>query len=118
MIECVPNFSEGRNRNTVDAITSAIAEVRGVAVLGAESDPDHNRSVVTFAGAPDAVVDAAVRGASEAVRRIDLNTQSGVHPRIGALDVLPFVPLGGATRLVLRNAVYALAGVSSGSVRN
>jgi len=96
LIECVPNFSEGRDRGVVGAIERAIAATPGVAVLGAECDADHHRSVITFAGEPGAVVDAALAGAAQAVRRIDLNRHCGVHPRIGALDVLPFVPLSGA----------------------
>jgi glutamate formiminotransferase len=96
LIECVPNFSEGRDRGVVAAIERAIAATPGVAVLGAECDADHHRSVITFAGEPAAVVEGALAGAAEAVRRIDLNRHRGVHPRIGALDVLPFVPLSGA----------------------
>ncbi len=97
LIECVPNFSEGRDAGVVRAIESAVASTAGVAVLGCESDPDHNRSVITFAGEPGAVVDAALAAAAEAVRRIDLNRHTGVHPRIGALDVLPFIPVRGST---------------------
>lgn len=95
LIECVPNFSEGRDANVVDAIRDAIAGTPGVALLARESDPDHNRSVITFAGAPEAVRAGAVRGIEEAVRRIDLTRHEGVHPRIGAADVVPFVPIAG-----------------------
>jgi glutamate formiminotransferase len=97
LIECVPNFSEGRDPAVVEAICSAIAGVLGIRILRSESDPDHNRSVVTFAGAPDAVSDAAFAGIKAAVERIDLCRHAGVHPRIGAADVVPFVPLQNAT---------------------
>jgi len=97
LIECVPNFSEGRNLSTVDAIENAISSVPGSLVLHRTSDPDHNRSVITFVGAGEAVVESAVRAASKAAELIDLNSHHGVHPRLGALDVLPFVPLENAT---------------------
>jgi glutamate formiminotransferase len=97
LIECVPNFSEGRDESTVRAIQQAIESVPGVMLLRAEMDADHNRSVITFAGPPGAVAEAAFRGIGEAVKRIDLRRHSGVHPRIGAADVVPFVPLAGVT---------------------
>lgn len=97
MIECVPNFSEGRDPARVDVLAAAIASVPGTLVLNRTSDADHNRSVITFAGEPDVVIEAAVRAAAKAVELIDLNEHRGVHPRLGALDVLPFVPLGEAT---------------------
>ena len=97
MIECVPNFSEGRNSAVVEAIAAAIGSVGGVAVLGHESDADHHRSVITFAGDPEAVLEAAIRGVGKAAELIDLRQHSGVHPRVGAADVVPFVPLEGAT---------------------
>lgn len=97
LIECVPNFSEGRNPATLHALESAISSVSGSYVLDRTSDPDHNRSVITFAGASDAIVESAVRAAAKAAELIDLNRHRGVHPRLGALDVLPFVPLGQAT---------------------
>jgi glutamate formiminotransferase len=93
----VPNFSEGRDLNRVDAIEQAIREVPGVLILHRTSDPDHNRSVITFAGRADAVIEAAVRATARAAALIDLNQHEGVHPRLGVLDVLPFVPLAGAT---------------------
>lgn len=96
-IECVPNFSEGRNLVSIDSIEQAIASVNGALVLHRTSDADHNRSVITFAAGPEAVVEAAVRAAAKASALIDLNRHQGVHPRLGALDVLPFVPLGSAT---------------------
>ena len=97
LVECVPNFSEGRDRGKVEAIVGAIAAVRGVVVLGHEMDPDHNRSVVTFAGPPAAVVEGALAGVAMAVELIDLRRHTGVHPRIGAADVLPFVPVAQVT---------------------
>lgn len=97
LVECVPNFSEGRDRAKVEAIVAAIREVPGVLVLAHESDSDHNRSVVTIAGEPEAVVEAAVRAVGRASELIDLTRQTGVHPRIGATDVVPFVPLDGVT---------------------
>jgi glutamate formiminotransferase/glutamate formiminotransferase/formiminotetrahydrofolate cyclodeaminase len=95
LIECVPNFSEGRDPTVVAAILNALSSVDGAVVLAHESDPDHHRSVFTIAGSPEAVAEAAFRGVAEAVRRIDLNRHSGVHPRIGAADVVPFVPVHG-----------------------
>ena len=92
LIECVPNFSEGRNPEIVEAIVAAMAVDR-VSLLDFSRDPDHNRSVVTVAGPPAAVVEAAVRGAGRAAELIDLTAQTGVHPRIGAADVIPFVPV-------------------------
>ncbi|HLH03566.1 MAG TPA: glutamate formimidoyltransferase [Bryobacteraceae bacterium] len=97
LIECVPNFSEGRDSARIDTICSAIAATPGVLVLNRTSDWDHHRSVITFAGRREPVVEAAVRAAREAARLIDLRQHRGVHPRVGALDVLPFVPLGSAT---------------------
>jgi glutamate formiminotransferase len=97
VLECVPNFSEGRNPATVSAIVDAIAGTPGVLLLGSESDSDHNRSVVTFAGSVDAVVEGAVRGAGKAAERIDLSGHQGVHPRVGVADVIPFVPLDDST---------------------
>jgi glutamate formiminotransferase len=95
VIECVPNFSEGRDEAKVRAIVDAIASA-GVLLLGWESDGDHNRSVVTFAGEPEAVMEGAIRGAGKAAELIDLDRHEGVHPRVGAADVIPFVPLGRA----------------------
>src|SRR6185437_11246322 len=92
LIECVPNFSEGRDAAVVESIVAAMA-VDGVSLLDYSRDEDHNRSVVTIAGAPAAVVESAVRGAGRAAELIDLTAQRGVHPRIGAADVIPFVPV-------------------------
>lgn len=97
LIECVPNFSEGRDPGVVSDIRQAIQSASGVRILRSEMDPDHNRSVITFAGLPDAVAEGALRGIAKAVERIDLRRHQGVHPRIGAADVVPFVPLAGAT---------------------
>jgi glutamate formiminotransferase len=97
VIECVPNFSEGRDAAIVQAIEQAITSAPGVWLLRAEMDSDHNRSVFTFAGSPDAVAEGALRGIATAVERIDLRRHTGVHPRMGAADVVPFVPLEQAT---------------------
>jgi glutamate formiminotransferase / formiminotetrahydrofolate cyclodeaminase len=97
LIECVPNFSEGRRSDVVDAIRDAIAGTPGAYVLDASSDASHNRSVITFVAPAEVVAEAAFRGIAEAVRRIDLTTHSGEHPRMGAADVVPFIPLEGAT---------------------
>jgi glutamate formiminotransferase len=97
LIECVPNVSEGRDQSRIEALEQAVSAVPGVAILHRTSDQDHNRTVITFAGSPDPVVDAAVALARRAAELIDLNNQKGVHPRLGALDVLPFVPLAGVT---------------------
>ena len=94
VVECVPNFSEGTDARRVEAIVAAM-RVDGVRLLDWSMDADHNRSVVTIAGSPAAVVEAAVRGAGKAVELIDLTRQHGAHPRIGAADVIPFVPISG-----------------------
>jgi glutamate formiminotransferase len=94
IVECVPNYSEGVDRGKVVEIVRAM-RVDGVSLLDWSLDPDHNRSVVTVAGAPDAVVESAVRGAGKAAELIDLTQQQGEHPRIGAADVIPFVPVSG-----------------------
>jgi len=97
LVECVPNFSEGRVAAKVDAIVNAMRAVPGVYVLDRESDADHNRSVVTLAGEPEAIREAAVRGVGKAAELIDLTRQTGAHPRIGATDVVPFIPIEGVT---------------------
>jgi glutamate formiminotransferase len=97
IVECVPNFSEGRDARIVDAISAAAASVEQVTLLDVTLDPDHNRSVITFAGPPEAAGEAALRAVAEAVTRIDLRRQAGAHPRIGAADVVPFVPVRGIT---------------------
>jgi len=93
IIECVANFSEGRRFDVIDRIVHAIDDVSGVAVLGAESDADHHRSVVTFVGSPKAVAAAAFAGIREASLLIDMEKHQGQHPRIGAADVIPLIPL-------------------------
>ena len=94
ILECVPNFSEGLDEAKLLRIVSAM-RVPGVSLLDSSRDPDHNRSVVTIAGEPAAVVEAAVRAAGVAAELIDLTRRSGAHPRIGAADVIPFVPVRG-----------------------
>jgi glutamate formiminotransferase / formiminotetrahydrofolate cyclodeaminase len=97
LVECVPNFSEGRRPEVVHAIRDAIAAVAGVTILDVSSDASHNRTVITFVAPPNAAVDAAFAGIREARTRIDLTQHQGEHPRIGATDVVPFIPLDGTT---------------------
>jgi glutamate formiminotransferase len=96
LIESVPNFSEGRDRAKVDAIADAM-RADGVYLLDRHVDADHNRSVITLAGTPDSLFEAVLRGIGKAAELIDLTRHRGVHPRIGATDVVPFVPIEGAT---------------------
>ena len=96
IVECVPNFSEGRRKNVVDEIVDAMT-LPGVKLLDREMDADHNRSVITLAGEPSAIEESAFRGIAVAARLIDLNIHRGEHPRIGATDVVPFVPIQGVT---------------------
>lgn len=96
-IECVPNFSEGRDRKVVDALVAAMTGVPGARCLGSEMDAAHNRCVITLAGEAEAMAEAAFRGAQAAVGSIDLRRHRGEHKRMGAIDVCPFVPLSGAT---------------------
>lgn len=97
LVECVPNFSEGRDRAVVDALAAAAEAVPGVTILDVEMDADHHRCVLTFAGEPEAAVEAAFRVAALARERIDLRVHKGQHPRMGAVDVIPFVPVEGVT---------------------
>ena len=97
IIECVPNYSEGRNRAVIDGIVAAIASVGGVQVLNVDPGEAANRTVVTFAGEPGPVVEAAFRGAKAAQALVDMRRHHGTHPRIGATDVLPLVPVAGIT---------------------
>jgi glutamate formiminotransferase / formiminotetrahydrofolate cyclodeaminase len=97
LIECVPNFSEGRDPAKVDALVAVMSSVPGVHVLDREMDADHHRSVITLAGEPDAVAEAALRGVGKAMELIDLTKHTGAHPRVGATDVVPFIPIDGAT---------------------
>ncbi len=97
LIECVPNFSEGRRQEVINFIADAIRSTPGVTLLDVESNPDHNRSVVSFVGEPGPVRQAALAASAKAIELIDLNKHKGEHPRMGAVDVVPFVPLSGAT---------------------
>jgi glutamate formiminotransferase/formiminotetrahydrofolate cyclodeaminase len=97
VVECVPNFSEGRDKKVIDALSDAIKSVEGVRLLDVEFDPDHNRSVFTFIGEPQQVKNAALKAAELAVEKIDLTKHKGAHPRMGAVDVVPFIPLHGTT---------------------
>lgn len=97
IVECVPNFSNGRDPEVYGRIVDAIRSVAGVQVLDVSADPDHNRTVVTYVGPPDEVVEAGVRGIAAAKELIDLDHHEGEHPRIGATDVFPFVPVRGVT---------------------
>ncbi|MEA3470948.1 MAG: glutamate formimidoyltransferase [Thermodesulfobacteriota bacterium] len=97
MIECIPNFSEGRDGDKINKIIEAASKTEGVKVLDFTMDRDHNRSVITFIGSPEDVIRGADATCEKALELIDMRIQSGVHPRIGAADVVPFVPLKGAT---------------------
>jgi len=97
LVECVPNFSEGRRPEIVDAIRAAIAAVPSVHMLDVSSDASHNRSVITFVASVDHAADAAFAGIAKARDLIDLTVHTGEHPRLGATDVVPFIPLEGAT---------------------
>ena len=97
IVECIPNFSEARRPEVVDTIIAAVASVNGVRVLDRHSDVDHNRTVLTFVGTPEAVEEAAYLGIARAAELIDLNHHQGEHPRMGATDVVPFVPIAGVT---------------------
>ena len=95
IVQCVPNFSEGRRVGVIEAITGAIKQVEGVSLLDYSYDESHNRSVVTFIGEPKAVLEAAFQGAKKAAVLIDMSKHSGGHPRMGATDVIPFIPVKG-----------------------
>lgn len=97
IVECVPNFSEGRRQKVIDAIVAAISGAAGVKVLDVKSDADHNRTVVTFVGEPEAVEEAAFWGIAKAAELIDMDAHQGEHPRTGAADVVPFVPIQAVT---------------------
>src|SRR5207248_8058137 len=96
LVECVPNFSDGRDTAKVEAIIAAM-KVDGVYLLDKEMDADHNRCVVTLVGDRDAIAEAAIRGVGKAAELIDLTHHQGAHPRIGAADVVPFIPIEGVT---------------------
>ncbi len=97
LVECVPNFSEGRKGETVERIVRAIESVKGATVMNRHLDGDHNRSVITFVARPEHIVEAALRAVVTAAELIDLRQHAGQHPRIGATDVLPFIPVSGIT---------------------
>jgi glutamate formiminotransferase len=97
LVECVPNFSEGRKSETVERIARAIESVTGATVLNRHMDADHNRSVITFVAGPEFVIEAALRAVAAAAELIDLRQHTGEHPRIGATDVLPFIPVSGVS---------------------
>ena len=97
LVECVPNFSEGRDKAKVEAIVAAARSAPGVRVLDVETDPDHNRCVLSFVAPLESAVEAAFLGAKRAVELIDLNLHKGEHPRMGAVDVIPFIPVAGTT---------------------
>ena len=96
LVECVPNFSEGRDKAKVDAIVDAM-KVDGVYLLDREMDADHNRCVITLVGDREAIPEAAIRGVGKAAELIDLTKHQGAHPRMGAADVIPFIPIDGVT---------------------
>jgi glutamate formiminotransferase len=97
LVECVPNFSEGRQMETVERLAHAIQTVETACVLDRHIDPDHNRSVITFVAAPEKIVDAALAVVARAADLIDMRAHKGEHPRLGATDVLPFIPIRGVT---------------------
>lgn len=113
LIECVPNISEGRDQGIVKACADAVSSVPGIRLMNVTSDADHNRSVLTFIGSPESVTEAAVRLCKQAVTSIDLTRHHGEHPRMGAVDVIPFIPVRNADMddavAVARNAGKRIA---------
>ncbi|XP_044531639.1 formimidoyltransferase-cyclodeaminase [Gracilinanus agilis] len=97
LVECVPNFSEGNNREVIDAIAQAISQTAGCVLLDVDAGPSTNRTVYTFVGPPDAVVEGALKAARVAFRLLDMSKHKGEHPRMGALDVCPFIPVKNVT---------------------
>ena len=97
IVECVPNFSEGRRPEIVEAIIAAVTSVPNIYLLDREMDADHNRAVLTLVGPPESIGEAAIRGVEVATKHIDLTKHTGGHPRVGATDVIPFVPIRGVT---------------------
>ncbi|MDP6845326.1 MAG: hypothetical protein QF722_07255, partial [Candidatus Thalassarchaeaceae archaeon] len=97
LIECVPNFSEGQDASVIKAITDAMTSVDGITLLDVDMGADFNRTVVTIVGPPEAVLEAAVIGTGVALDLIDMSKHSGEHDRMGAVDVVPFIPISGAT---------------------
>lgn len=109
IVESVPNFSEGRRPDVIQAIVAAYSSVDGARVIDYSSDADHNRSVVTMVGAPDAVSEALFRGIAKAAELIDMTVHEGEHPCIGATDVVPFIPISGVTMAECANLARSLA---------
>lgn len=109
IVECVPNFSEGRDKNIIRQITSAIEAVEGVKLLDVDPGEATNRTVVTFVGEPEAVVEAAFEGVKKAAELIDMSKHHGAHPRMGATDVLPLIPIAGITLEECAELARALA---------
>ena len=109
IIECVPNFSEGRNMDVIKQITDAIEKVKGVKLLDVDPGEATNRTVVTFVGEPEAVVDAAVASIKRATELIDMRNHKGAHPRMGACDVCPLIPVSGVTMEECAELARALA---------
>src|SRR5512137_1710908 len=97
LVECVPNFSEGRDPQKIAAIVAEIESVNGVQMLDQEMDKDHNRAVITFVGEPEPVLEAAYRAMAKATELIDMEKHHGEHPRMGATDVVPFIPISDVT---------------------
>ncbi len=112
IIECVPNFSEGRDMNIIKQITDAIESVDGIKLLNVDPGKGTNRTVVTFVGDEKTVVEAAYRGISKAAELIDMRKHSGAHPRFGATDVCPFIPIANAT---MEDCIACAATVASGA---
>ena len=110
LIECIPNFSEGRRPDVIDQIADAVDGVDGVSLLDVQSDPTHNRCVVTFVGHEEPISEAAFRAIAKAADLIDLNHHEGAHPRFGATDVCPFVPLRSEEMPVCVETARKLAG--------
>ena len=97
LVECVPNFSDARRPEVIEAIQATIAAVNGVYVLDRHMDADHNRTVITFVGSPKGVEEAAFQAIAKAAELIDLDEHTGEHPRIGATDVVPLIPISGVS---------------------
>jgi glutamate formiminotransferase/formiminotetrahydrofolate cyclodeaminase len=97
LVECVPNFSEGRDKQVIDAISSAIAKTKGCFLLDVDPGTSTNRTVITFVGEPDNVIQGALAAARVAHKLIDMRVQKGEHPRVGAMDVCPFIPVKNIT---------------------
>ena len=93
IVECIPNISEGRNQEVIEAVLNEVRSTAGVTLLDHSSDVNHNRTVITFLGSPEGVAEAAVKLAKKAAKLIDLTVHVGEHPRMGAVDVIPFVPI-------------------------